>query len=87
MAGIVIATDHDVSGSQVSNERIARILNGSIVLAASLLSFVDPRFAWLVLFMGASLIFSGASDFCGFKIILDRFRLARGRGDAQGAEK
>lgn len=70
----------------MTNERIARILNGSIVLVASLLSVVEPRFAWLVLFMGASLIFSGASDFCGFKIILDRIRSARGPVDARDGE-
>ena len=72
IAGIVIPTEHEAAGSIVSNERIARILNGSIVLAASLLSFVDPRFAWLIWFMGASLIFSGVTNFCGFAVIFRR---------------
>jgi hypothetical protein len=63
----------------VTTERFARILNGSIVLTASLLSLVEPRLSSLVLFMGASLIFSGVSGFCGFKVILDRIRSARGK--------
>ena len=57
----------------MSIERKARVFNGLIVLAASLLTLlVDDRFIWLVLFMGASLIFSGAADYCGFAAILRR---------------
>jgi hypothetical protein len=58
----------------VSNRRLAQILNGSIVLAASLMTCVEPRWIWIILFMGASLIFSGTFDFCGFQVILDRLR-------------
>ena len=54
-------------------ERKARIANGLLVLVSSLLAlFVDLRFAWITLFMGASLIFSGAADFCGFAVIFRR---------------
>ena len=51
-------------------ERQARIANGLLVLVSGLLAlFVDVRFAWITLWMGVSLIFSGASGFCGFAVI------------------
>lgn len=60
----------------MSIDRKARIANGLIVLVSSLLALaVDPRFTWIVLFMGASLVFSGTADYCGFEKIfrwLDR---------------
>ena len=57
----------------MSVERKARIANGLLVLVSSLLVFfVDPRFAWLTLGMGASLIFSGMTGFCGFAVIFRR---------------
>jgi hypothetical protein len=59
----------------MSIERKARVLNGSIVVVACLLTLLfDDRFAWLALFMGASLIFSGVTDFCGFAVILGRLQ-------------
>lgn len=59
---------------RMSIERKAQILNGMIVVVAGLLTAsVDPRFVWLVLIMGASLMFSGAADYCGFAVILRRF--------------
>ncbi len=61
----------------MSIERKARILNGMIVLIASLLTLLDERFIWIVLFMGVSLIFSGVADYCGFALILKRCQ----RGD------
>ena len=57
----------------MSVERKARIANGLLILLGSLLAwFVDERFVWIALFMGASLIFSGATDFCGFAVIFKR---------------
>jgi hypothetical protein len=57
----------------MSIERKARIANGLLVLVSSLLAcFVDQRFGWITLFMGASLIFSGAVDYCGFAVIFKR---------------
>lgn len=54
----------------MSPERKARIANGLLVLISSVLTlFVDARFGWIVLFMGISLIFSGATGFCGFSVI------------------
>ncbi len=58
----------------MSNQRIARILNGLLVLVFALLAFFDLRFQWLVLFMGCSLIFSGVADYCGFAVILEKLR-------------
>ncbi len=59
----------------MSDDRKARIANGLLVLVSSLLAcLVDVRFAWLALFMGASLIFSGVTDFCGFAVIFKRLR-------------
>ncbi len=58
----------------MSIERKARILNGMIVVIASLLTLlIDDRFIWLVLLMGASLIFSGVADYCGWAAMLRRF--------------
>jgi hypothetical protein len=54
----------------MSPERKARIANGLLVLISSLLAcLVDGRFGYITLFMGASLIFSGTADFCGFAVI------------------
>jgi hypothetical protein len=58
----------------MSVERKARISNGLIVVVACALTIWDHRFVWLILFMGASLIFSGLSDFCGFAVIFKRFQ-------------
>lgn len=54
-------------------DRKALIANGMLVLGSSTLAItVDERFGWIVAFMGASLIFSGASNFCGFAIIFKK---------------
>ena len=51
-------------------ERKARIANGMLILISSLLAItVDIRFGWAAVFMGASLVFSGVADFCGFAVI------------------
>ncbi|MGI9474564.1 MAG: YgaP-like transmembrane domain [Rubripirellula sp.] len=60
----------------MSVDRKARIANGFLVLASSLLALtVDLRFGWLAVFMGISLIFSGATDFCGFAVIFRKLGL------------
>jgi hypothetical protein len=57
----------------MSMERKTRIANGLLVLASSLATcLVDLRFGWIVLFMGVSLIFSGATGYCGFAVIFRR---------------
>ena len=66
--------------TRMSTERKARISNGLIVLAAALLTiFWDQRVGWVVAFMGASLIFSGLTNFCGFAVIFDRLDSGRSR--------
>jgi hypothetical protein len=57
----------------MSIERKARIANGLLVLLSSVLACtVDQRFAWFTLFMGASLIFSGTTGYCGWAKIFER---------------
>lgn len=59
----------------MSDERKARIANGTLVLVSGLLAWwVDIRFAWLAVFMGGSLVFSGVTGFCGFASIFKRLR-------------
>lgn len=62
------------TNQSVSNDRIARILNGLLVVTFSLLAIWDFRVIWLVLFMGCSLIFSGAANYCGFAKIAAAIR-------------
>ena len=62
----------------MSVDRMALVANGLLVLLSSLLAIaVDTRFGWLTIFMGVSLIFSGATGYCGWAQIFGR--IARGR--------
>jgi len=48
-----------------------QITNGICMLAGSLLTvLVDPRWAYLPMFFGAGLVFSGITAFCGLAMIL-----------------
>ena len=50
-----------------------RIAAGFIVLSGVLLShFVNPAFIWLSGFVGAGLIFAGATDWCGMGMLIAR---------------
>jgi rhodanese-related sulfurtransferase len=49
-----------------------RIAIGAIVLASALLSLLHPYFLAITIFMGAGLIFSGISGFCGLAMLLAR---------------
>jgi rhodanese-related sulfurtransferase len=55
-----------------------RIAIGSIVLAGALLSLVHPYFLALVIFMGAGLVYSGVSGFCGLALLLAKAPWNRG---------
>lgn len=56
-----------------SLERQARIVNGLLVLIGSALAwFGDAYWICWPAFMGASLIFSGLTDFCDLKLIFRR---------------
>lgn len=57
----------------ISLERQVRIAAGFIVLSGVLLShFVNPAFIWLSGFVGAGLIFAGATDWCGMGMLIAR---------------
>jgi len=57
----------------ISLERQVRIAIGLIVLCSAVLAVVvHPYWIGLAAFMGAGLIFSGLTDFCGLAIILGR---------------
>ena len=57
----------------ISLERQVRIAIGSLVLIGSALTqFAHPYWLGLPAFMGAGLIFSGITDFCGLALILGR---------------
>jgi hypothetical protein len=60
-------------GSLPALERQARVFLGSLVLASTIVSFWSRGWGLgLTAFMGISLIFSGATGFCGTRRILAR---------------
>jgi hypothetical protein len=55
----------------ISLERQVRIAAGFIVLSGVLLAhFVNPAFIWLSGFIGAGLMFAGATDWCGMGMLI-----------------
>jgi rhodanese-related sulfurtransferase len=61
------------TSSVMSLERQVRIAAGALVLGGVLLShFVHPSFIWLSGFVGAGLIFAGATDWCGMGMLIAR---------------
>ncbi|EMI17489.1 hypothetical protein RMSM_05582 [Rhodopirellula maiorica SM1] len=59
------------------------IANGVLVLVVSLATLlVDDTFAWGIVLMGGSLIFSGSTGFCGFAVIFARLERFRGKSKA-----
>jgi rhodanese-related sulfurtransferase len=54
-------------------ERQVRLAAGMIVLIASVLAaFVNPRWVYLAMFVGAGLTFAGATNICGMAVVLAR---------------
>jgi rhodanese-related sulfurtransferase len=52
-------------------ERQVRLIAGSIVLVATLLSaWINPRWVYLAMLVGAGLTFAGATNVCGMAILL-----------------
>jgi hypothetical protein len=50
-----------------------RLVGGTFVLASALLGlFVDPRFLWFTVFVGANLVQSSFSGWCPMMAILRR---------------
>lgn len=61
------------TGKVIALERQVRIAAGALVLSGGLLShFVNPAFIWLSAFVGAGLIFAGATDWCGLGILISK---------------
>jgi rhodanese-related sulfurtransferase len=61
------------SSRVISLERQVRIAVGVLVFSGVLLSqFVNPAFIWLSGFVGAGLIFAGATDWCGMGMLIAR---------------
>lgn len=55
----------------ISLERQVRIAAGALVFTGALLArFVHPDFVWLPGFVGAGLVFAGATDFCGMGLLI-----------------
>jgi hypothetical protein len=55
-----------------------RLVAGSFVLASALLGmFVDPRFLWFTMFVGANLVQSAFSGWCPMIPILGRLGCRR----------
>jgi hypothetical protein len=55
----------------ISLERQVRIAAGAIVFTGVLLAhFVNPAFIWLSGFVGAGLVFAGATDWCGMGMLI-----------------
>ncbi|MAI71024.1 MAG: rhodanese [Rhodopirellula sp.] len=54
--------------------KLALVCNGTILFASALLALIcHPAFVWLVVFMAASLMFSGWTGYCGFAVIFRYF--------------
>lgn len=59
--------------SKMTVAQKANFANGLLVFTSTVLAIAfDPRFIVVTLFMGASLLFSGVADFCGFALIFKK---------------
>jgi rhodanese-related sulfurtransferase len=61
-AGLAVDTKR---GQPIEIMRQVQITAGSLVLLGVILSLVMPGFIWLSAFIGAGLVFAGASGWCG----------------------
>ena len=58
-----------------------RLVGGTFVLASALAGmFVDPRFLWFTMFVGANLMQSAFSGWCPMMAILRRLHLREAQG-------
>jgi len=74
----------------ISLERQVRIAAGSLVLAGTLLAWlVHPAFLGIAAFVGAGLVFAGATDFCGMAMLLAKMPWNRAApvGPAHGSPR
>jgi len=59
----------------MSNERIVRTVAGLFIIITVLLAhWVDERWLFVTLFVGANLFQSGITRFCPLEIILNKYR-------------
>lgn len=72
-------------GKVMSLGRQVRIVMGCLILGSSLLAFYSIYWIALVTFFGASLIFSGIANFCGWSPILARMPWNRRNNSATGS--
>ena len=74
------------SGAQMSLERQVRIGAGSlVVLGVALGALVHPAFYALAGFVGAGLVFAGATDWCGMGMLLAKLPWNRVTPESSGA--
>jgi rhodanese-related sulfurtransferase len=66
-AGLDVATTR---GQPIEIMRQVQITAGSLVLLGVVLSLFVPGFIWLSAFIGAGLVFAGASGWCGMAKVL-----------------
>ncbi len=65
----------------MKSESAIRLLAGTLVLLGVALSrWVDPRWIWLTVFVGANLAQSAITGFCPAEIILRKLGVTRGGG-------
>lgn len=63
----------------MSIDRIVLAFAGTMILASVALShWVDPRWMWLTVFVGANLLQSAFTGFCPLALILKRLGVAPG---------
>ncbi len=73
------------SSQVISLERQVRIAAGLLVFSGVVLSqFVNPAFIWLSGFVGAGLIFAGATDWCGMGMLIAR--MPWNQGSSRGSK-
>lgn len=56
----------------ISVSRQVFIVAGTLILASSLLTFINRNFIAIPIFVGAGLLFSGLTGFCGMQILLEK---------------
>lgn len=65
--------------ANMSIDRIVLAFAGTVILASLALShWVDPRWMWLTVFVGANLLQSAFTGFCPLALILKRLGVAPG---------
>jgi hypothetical protein len=63
-------------------ERALRLIAGFFVIVSVLLGmYLDVRFLWFTLFVGANLLQSGFTDWCPMKSLLEHTRLKEVRSE------